>query len=429
MQQPLDEAIAYRGSRRLSMIADSSNAGTLDPASVRAYIDRLSRMALTNPNHQVLDVLKRSDHTLVCFPEQVSGDTVASALGVGRAIEALRPGHQVDVVSSGFHDTHRARYAFLPEVIRVKTALEGLHQMTISVDLKRGGRMKDVRYDVKDDRLEIHLTPERGELKRDHIETALSRARYDLIVTVGCPDLAALGSLFTDHAEFFQSTPIVNIDRDPSNERYGQLNLVDLTAVACGEVCAHFLREVAPDRLDADVATCLLTGILAATRGLRHPRMGPRTFAVTATLIEAGARRDDIVRALFQTKTVGQLKLWGRALSRLRTDQEHKIVWTVLSQGDFLSAGAHEDDLLELIDELLVNAPDAQLILCCYELQDRTTRVVARSPDGRYDAASVLKSLGGNGSAAFARATLATNDLIAAERQVLDAVRGRIGAK
>ncbi len=379
-------------------------------------------MALATVHQQALEAMQRSNHTLICFPEAVSGDGVGSALGLARAIEGLKPGHQVDVACSGFTDTHRVQYRFLPNAERIRPTLAQLHELTIRVNLKTA-TVDALRYDVQDDHLNIHLTPASGELTKEHIESAMSSFKYDLVIVLDCADLHALGSLYTSHAQFFQSTPIIAIDHAPEHERYGQINLLDLAAVACGEVCAAFLRDVAPACLDADVATCLLTGILAETRGFRHPRMTPKTFDVAAALLTANARREEVLQHLFQTKTLGQLKLWGRALSRLRYDADRGIIWTLLSQHDFLAAGAVESDLLDIVDELLVNTPAAHCILLCYEQKDGATCVIARTLNGRYDAAALLAPIGGSGTPTHARACLTTKDLIVAERTVLETVR------
>lgn len=383
------------------------------------------RMAVTSINQQALEAIKRSDHTLICFPEAVSGDGVGSALGLARAFEAMRPGHQIDVISSGFLPDQQHRYRFLPGVDRVKPTIEQLHELTIRVPLGQT-QIKDVRHEVRDGNLEIHLSPTAGQIPSDHIEAAMSAFRYDLIIVLDCPDLGSLGSLFTQHASFFQATPIIAIDHAPEHERYGAVNLIDLAAAACGEVCARFLREVAPQAIDPDVATCLMTGIIAETRGFRSSKISVRTFDITSTLLQIGARREEILEHLFRTKSIGQLKLWGRALSRLHADPERKLVWTIISQHDFLAARASEADLPDLIDELLVSSPDARVILLLYEQRDRTICVLARTPTGHHDADALLKSFGGVGDANLARACLIPQDLQQAERTVLETVRKQI---
>jgi phosphoesterase RecJ-like protein len=385
-------------------------------------------MAITSINQQAIEVIKLSDHTLICFPEAVSGDGVGSALGLARALEGFRPGHQVDVISSGFADDHRHRYRFLPGVDRVKERIEQLHDLTVRIPLGTA-EVKDVRHEVRDGHLEIRLTPGSGQIPSDHIEAAMSQFRYDLIIVLDCPDLAALGSLYSSHAAFFQSTPIIAIDHAPEHERYGQINCIDLAAAACGEVCARFLREVAPTTIDPDVATCLMAGIIAETRGFRSPRLSVRTFEVTSLLLQIGARREEIFEHLFRTKTVGQLQLWGRALTRLKTEQDHKLVWTLLSQHDFLASRASEADLPDLVDELLVSSPDARVVLLLYERADHTICVLARTIGSHHDASALLKPIGGIGDANLARACLVPQDLQQAERVALETVRGQLAPR
>ncbi len=379
-------------------------------------------MAITSINQQAIEAIRRSDHTLICFPEAVSGDGVGSALGLARAFEAMRPGHQIDVISSGFLPDQQHRYRFLPGVDRVKSTIGQLHDLMIRVPLG-GAEVRDVHHEVRNGHLEIRLSPTAGQIPSDHIEAAMSQFRYDLIIVLDCPDLGSLGVLYTAHAPFFQSTPIIAIDHAPEHERYGQINLIDLASAACGEVCARFLREVAPTCIDPDVATCLMAGIIAETRGFRSPKISVRTFEVTSKLLEVGARREEILEHLFRTKSIGQLQLWGRALSRLKADQDRKLVWTLVSQHDFLAARASEADLPDLVDELLVSSPDARVILVLFEQRDHTICVLARAPGGHENAAALLKSIGGVGDAGLARACLIPQDLQQAERTVLEVVR------
>ncbi len=384
-------------------------------------------MAITSVNHQALEAIRRSDHTLICFPEAVSGDGVGSALGLARAFEAMRPGHQIDVISSGFLPDQQHRYRFLPGVDRIKPTIGQLHDLTIRVPLG-GAEVRDVHHEVRDGHLEIRLTPASGQIPSDHIEAAISQFRYDLIIVLDCPDLGSLGVLYTSHAPFFQSTPIIAIDHAPEHERYGQINLIDLAAAACGEVCARFLREVAPACIDPDVATCLMASIIAETHGFRSPKISVRTLEVTSKLLELGGRREEILEHLFRTKSIGQLQLWGRALSRLKADRSQKLVWTLVSQHDFLASRATEADLPDLIDELLVSSPDAELVLVLHEQRDRTVCATLACPSGRRDATSLLKPIGGQGTATLARACLIPQDLQQAERTVLDLVRKQLPA-
>lgn len=388
---------------------------------------------------QIRTAITQSNHTLVCFPEHAGGDGVATALGIALALEQMRPGHQVDVASSGFDATHAQRFRFLPGADRVRNTARREQQLTIRIPVDDPNAV-DIRHAVTNGMVEVTLraaaglpSPSRPEAEhegvesgRAHIEHALTEHSYECIIVVDCPDLASLGKLYNEHADLFQRTPIIALDHAPDHERYGQIHAIDVTASACGEVAATLLRDLHGSALNADIATCLLTGILVKTRSFRSPRMGPRTFEVVGYLLACGARREEVVAHLFQTKSVGQLQLWGRALTRLKHDAARGLVWTLLAQHDFLSVGATPADLADIVDELIASSPDAQCALLITEHEDRSIHVTAAVPRGRYDAAHLLRPLGGTGSAVLATATLPAGSLQAAEARILASVRARI---
>ena len=83
--------------------------------------------------------------------------------------------------------------------------------------------------------------------------------------------------------------------------------------------------------LDADdgaLAAGLMAGIVMDTATFAHPNATPRTLAVAAALVEAGAPLSDISRRLYRSKPDGQLRLFGRVLDRLESVDDGRIVWS-----------------------------------------------------------------------------------------------------
>jgi hypothetical protein len=76
-----------------------------------------------------------------------------------------------------------------------------------------------------------------------------------------------------------------------------------------------------------------------------------------------GADRAKIIKHLFGTKSISSLKIWGEALTHMESSPNLGFVWTTITREDFARAGATEDELKELIDELVNNSPEAKLIL------------------------------------------------------------------
>jgi hypothetical protein len=84
-----------------------------------------------------------------------------------------------------------------------------------------------------------------------------------------------------------------------------------------------------------------------------------------------GANRENIVRNLYQTKSVNILKLWGRILMKLATNETSTIASAEISPGDFQETGTDESALPALLEELFASVPTVGLSALFYERKNR----------------------------------------------------------
>jgi nanoRNase/pAp phosphatase (c-di-AMP/oligoRNAs hydrolase) len=317
-------------------------------------------MALA-PHEQLTEAIKRCRSAAVILPSPANLDALGSGLALARFIEAK--GKPAEVISAGF--APEPHLAFLPGIERVQPTLRASRELTISLPLS--GDLRDLRHEVIDGQLKITVTPAEGNIDASGLATSAGEWRHDLAILVCAHELAEIGPLLADHRRFFEETPIFNIDSHPDNRGYGTVNVVDLRASATAELIAGLIENLEPKIMDADTATCLLAGIISETKSFRAPKVTPRTLESAGRLVAAGARREQIVEAIFRTRPIEALRLWGRVLARLKTDRENRLVWSVLSREDFVRAGADEAHLPDVIDELISRTPDAEVICLLHE--------------------------------------------------------------
>jgi len=378
-------------------------------------------MSLT-PHEQFVEALKRSRSVAVLFRAAWNGDALGSALAVARFIESY--GKPVEIICDGF--VPHPHFGFLPAVGRVQPSLREARRLILSFDLDKT-KFSHLAYEVKDNRLHIMLTPKDGTFDPKAMQTVPDAWKHDLIVTVGAPDIAALGGIGRDHKEFFHATPVVNIDHDPSNERYGTINFVDMRASSTAEVTSALLEAIDAKRMDAETATCLLTGLISATKSFRTPNVTPATLALAGRLVELGGRRAEIVERLFRTRPVEALRLWGRVLARLKVDKEHRIVWSLLARTDFVHAGADETHLADVIDELITTSPEAEVVCILHEHPREENKVCAIVSAERAKNAMQLTELWSpQGHHRLAKIAVKDIALPAFERQLIDHIRSQI---
>jgi hypothetical protein len=229
------------------------------------------------------------------------------------------------------------------------------------------GELHDLRHEIADGKLTLTVTPAEGHIDPAAVAAAASEWKHDLVVAVGVSDAAELMAFGHQHREFFEATPVVNIDTRPQNENYGAINILDLRAGATSELVANIIETTDPKKMSPDIATCLYAGIVSETRNFMTPGVTPKTLEVAGRLVLCGARREEIVEKLFRDRPIEALRLWGRVLARLKADHEHKIVWSMLGRADFMHAGADETHLPDVIDELISRTPDAEVICLLHE--------------------------------------------------------------
>ncbi len=364
-------------------------------------------------HEQFLHAVKRSERPLFLLRELAQADEYAAAFGLAAVLKKL--GKTPEIVCAGGRPPDSLQ--FLKTSQPVKGDLVNLRALSLNVNISKA-KVEELSYNVVGDELRIHITPKNGFWTQDDVKVATSAYRYDLIITIGAPDLKSLGSVFTHYADFLYNTPIINIDHSAGNEHYGQTNLVDAGATSVSEVAHDLVKNVDEGLFDIDIATSFLTGMIAKTKSFRTPNVAPKTLNAASSLMGMGAKREEIVERLFRTRSVETLRLWGRALARLKADQKAGLVWTLLTRQDFANAGANEDSLSDIVSELVTTAPDAKVVAIFYEHVGGYVAVhlFAERP---HDALVLGAPFKASGTREKARLVPAERDIVEAERAVI----------
>lgn len=365
---------------------------------------------------QIYELLKQSSAVLIALPSTPSTDAIASGLALLSVMEKL--GKRGRVVSSGFQLPQN--HTFLPKSQEIFDDLSAVRQFIISVDVSKTS-VEELSYAIEGDTLQIHLSPKDGFFKPEDVKTSAGDYAFDCIIVLDAQDLEQLGRIYERNADFFYHTPIVNIDHSPANDQFGQVNAVTVTATSTSEIVFELIKDWGEHILDEFIATNLLTGMISKTRSFKSGSVTPRSLAIASHLISQGARREEIVRHLYQSKKLSTLKLWGRALSKLEADFEHKVVWSILTPADFEETKATHDDLPDVIDELIINTPDAKHVFLLYHSTNGVECVVSTAP--YVHAQQVFADFTPTGTDTFARFTIHQQAIEQVRDEVLKRLR------
>jgi hypothetical protein len=144
----------------------------------------------------------------------------------------------------------------------------------------------------------------------------------------------------------------VNIDCHADNERFAQVNLVDITASSVSEIIGRILLDHTKGPIDPRIAECLYAGIVAATESFQKQNTQPKALEVSGKLLDLGVDQQKIIRALYRNDSLALLKLWGRAMSNIRENTALHLVSTTITAEDIVQSRAHPDILPTVLSRI-----------------------------------------------------------------------------
>lgn len=217
---------------------------------------------------------------------------------------------------------------------------------------------------------------------------------FDLIVVVDSADLSYAG--INDHVYELNPKPmIVNIDHHATNDYFGDLNLVIEKASSTCEII-YQLYKINNVRIDRQMATCLLTGLITDTANFTNSATTFQSLQVASDLITRGGDIKLIKKIIYKDKSVNGLKLWGTMLSRLTKHDNHEIVYTYITQEDIQKHGANEDEI-EGVANFMNALSEGKAALVLKELHDGSVKGSFRTTRDDTDVAALAKKFGGGG--------------------------------
>ena len=310
---------------------------------------------------QITELLEKSQKPLIVLPSRPSGDALGSGLGLALFLKAL--GKKVQVCAENFNSEH---YSFLPGFDVLTSNPEFVKTLVVSISTSET-KLRELSYGTNENSIEVFLKPTSGEFKSEDVTLRSGPSDYDLVICLNVQSLEQVGEIYTRNTEVFFNTPILNIDNSILNAKYGALAVVDLTAASNAENIYAVMKMHKEEAIDADVATCLLTGILSATHSFQDSRTTPQAFFTASELVTKGANQPEIVRHLFKTKRFSVLKLWGRAMARLTTLPLPGVMYTGVNLQDIERSGSSISEAEDVLKELSVNISDLRMLFLAYE--------------------------------------------------------------
>jgi bifunctional oligoribonuclease and PAP phosphatase NrnA len=211
---------------------------------------------------------------------------------------------------------------------------------------------------------------------------------FDAAIIMECSDLARTGVSGLDRSF------VINIDHHPGNTGFGQLMWFDSSAAACGEMVFDLVKALGVP-LSREIATHVYLAILTDTGSFHYSSISPRTFEICRETIEAGVDPVLVARNVYDSNSMGRLKLFGAVLSAMQIDGTGRIAIVYLDHEMAREAGGTYEDTEGLIN-LPLTVKEIEAVVFFKQTEGEQYRVSLRSK-GDIDVGGVAKSFGGGG--------------------------------
>jgi len=214
-------------------------------------------------------------------------------------------------------------------------------------------------------------------------------------------------------------TTWINVDHHVSNHRYGNLNYIDDSAPATGQILYDYFIATGA-KITPAMADNLYAAISTDTGSFQYDKTSPHTFRLIADLVEKGVNVPEISRKMYDSYPRRRLELLKALLNSARFDCDDRVASFSLSLETARNLAVLPEDNEGLIDHLRA-VEGVQVAVFFEELPENKVRVSMRSKEPRFDVCKICSLFGGGGHAQAAGARL-VGSLESAEEKVLEAV-------
>jgi len=225
-------------------------------------------------------------------------------------------------------------------------------------------KLSQIYYEKTAEGLNLYLKTKNGELKEENVtfKPLKSFDSGNLLITLGIRDFKEVKELLKEN-----KGEIINIDRNPENKEYGNLNLIEPSSISFSEIIFDILNSLNENLFDINVSKSLLAGIILGTSNFQENKLNPEVFQKISFLMKKGANFHEIISNLYRLKNENSFRLFKRVLNKLKISNNKSLGWVTISDKDFRDTCSFPSDLPFTLENLTSQIFPFRNFLCLWE--------------------------------------------------------------
>ena len=238
---------------------------------------------------QLADKLKSANNVMVTVSRNPSVDQLASLLGLTIFLNKLGK-HAAAVFSGEVPST----IEFLQPADTIEKNTDSLRDFIIALDKSKADKL---RYKVEDNIVRIFITPYKTSITQEDLDFSQGDFNVDVVVALGVQQQEDLDEAITTHGRILHDATVASLTVS-GESGLGTINWHDAQASSLCELVTELAQAMKADAIDQQIATALLTGVVAETARFSNDKTTAQTMSVSAALMAAGANQQLVASKL-----------------------------------------------------------------------------------------------------------------------------------
>lgn len=245
---------------------------------------------------KVVQSIKDVTNILVTVSASPSVDELSAALGLTIFLNKL--GKHATAVFSG--DTPPAINFLNPDKTFEQTA-DSLRDFIIALDKEKADHL---RYKVVDDAVKIFITPYRTTISDKDLEFSQGDYNVELVLALNVENSDSIDTALTAHGKILHDATVVAITAGSVKSGLGSVDWHENNASGVSEMAIELIDDLKTPKvtLDEQMATALLTGIVAVTERFSNSNTSSKAMTAAAELMAAGANQQLVVSKIAESE-------------------------------------------------------------------------------------------------------------------------------
>ena len=237
---------------------------------------------ISNITNRVVDKIKASENILIALSKNPNIDEISAALGLAMILDTIHK--HVTAIFSG--QVPNVLQFLKPEETFEKTT-NSLQDFIIALSKDK---VDHISYKIEGDFVKVYVTPYKATIGQSDLSMSHGDYNVDLVICFNVISGDEIDPALSEYGRIMHDATAINLTVDTPG-RFAELEWQDSNVSSISEMIVGLADKLGLASFSEQVATALLTGIVASTDHFSNPRTSSNTMSIASKLMSFGANQ------------------------------------------------------------------------------------------------------------------------------------------